>query len=403
MVTAPQPIAYLTCELKGRDFASRLLIASHIIKADFPVVVGQQWAIVGNIPTAPKGCVLFKSTNLVQSQLMAKSRAAGHVVVAADEEVLASAREDFARSTHPNVVDHCDVFLALSEPHREELIKAYPGLEPKITIAGNARVDILRDSRPARPKEAPYILFNTSFGIVNSIWGGRDEAISIWVGAGGHAPGLETKALVAERIVFEQAAMKETQGLLAWVLANTSLDVVVRPHPQERPELWSGISPHRVTVVAGSDAVPWMRHAVATIHSESTTGVEAAIMGAKVINLSPPGAWSNRLIVSDVNPTVATAVQAAEMIGTLLSKGEWPAPKADPFHMYPSGGAHKTAEAIMQTLPPPRFIPGIVWHRGKRSDIHRQKFTATLDEVHAQLDCVAVELDDSLFYLERKR
>jgi surface carbohydrate biosynthesis protein len=403
MVTAAQPIAYLTCELKGRDFASRLLIASHLMKADYPVVVGQQWAISGNFPSAPKGCVLFKSTNFVQALLMAKCKAAGHVVVAADEEVLASAREDFARSTHPDVAAQCDVFLALSEPHRDALITAYPDIAPKILVAGNARVDILRDSRPARLKDAPYVLFNTSFGIVNSIWGGTHEAASIWVRAGGHEPGPETKALVMERIAFEQAAMRQTQELLAWVLANTNLDIVVRPHPQERPELWSGISPHRVTVVAGSDAVPWMRHAVVTIHSESTTGVEAAIMGARVVNLSPPGAWSNRVIVSDVNPTVATAAQAAEMIGTLLSKDEWPAAKADPFHMYPSGGAQKTADAIIRTLPPPSFIPDLVWHRAKRADIHRQKFTATLDEVHAQLDCVAVELDDSLFYLERKR
>ena len=51
-------IAYLLCELKGRDLDSRLLIASHLLSAGIPAVVGQLWAIIANQDFTARGCYL---------------------------------------------------------------------------------------------------------------------------------------------------------------------------------------------------------------------------------------------------------------------------------------------------------------------------------------------------------
>jgi surface carbohydrate biosynthesis protein len=400
MAVADHPIAYLTCELKGRDFASRLLIASLLLDAGYAVVVGQQWSLSLNVPTAPRGCYLFKSSNFVQARFMGECKRAGHIVVVADEECLASSRIDVARSTHPDTFAHADAFLAINEVHRDAYVEAYPAAAPLISVVGNARVDILRNTRRPRPREREYVLINTSFGIINSMWGDAAHAAKVWVVSGGHAPGPETDALVRERIAFEEAALKETRDLIAWLLANTRLDIVIRPHPQELPGMWAALDAARISVVSGSDPMAWMRHAILTIHSESTTGVEAAIMGARVLNLSPPQAWNSRLIVSEVNPTAATAVEASALIEKLLADGTWPAAATDPTNAFPPGGARKTAEAIMRMLPPPGPLPPIHWSRLERGELQKKKFTADIEEVHAQLKCRAAELDDSIFFLE---
>ncbi len=400
MITAAHPIAYLTCELKGRDFASRLLIASYLLDAGYPVVVGQQWSLSFNLPKSPPGCYLFKSSNLVQATFMGRCKKAGHLVVVADEECLASSRGDVARSTHPDTFTYADAFLAINDFHREAYIEAYPAAAPLISVAGNARVDILRGTQAPRPRSSDYVLINTSFGIINSMWGSPASAAKVWIDSGGHLPGPETGALVRDRIAFEEAALAETRDLIDWLLANTHLDIVIRPHPQELSQLWTDRDPARVSIVAGSDPMPWMRHAILTVHSESTTGVEAAIMGVRVLNLSPPQAWNSRLIVSEVNPTVATASEAAYLITALLERGTWPTAQTDPASAFPPGGAKKTAAAILRMLPPPAELPPIHWVRFERSDVQKKKFTADIEEVHARLKCRAAVLDDSIFFLE---
>ncbi len=123
-------------------------------------------------------------------------------------------------------------------------------------------------------------------------------------------------------------------------------------------------------------------------------------MGVRVLNLSPPHAWNSRLIVSEVNPTVATAAEAAPLISALLARGTWPAAKTDPTSTFPPGGAKKTADAILRVLPPPGPVPPIQWTTFERTDVQKKKFTADIEEVHAQLKCRAAPLDDSIFFLE---
>jgi surface carbohydrate biosynthesis protein len=403
MPVAVAPIAYLTCELKGRDFPSRVLIASHLLAAGYPVIIGQQWAMWRNIQNAPKGCFLYKSTNMTQAEAMRRCQEAGHTVIAADEECLASSRPDIARSTHPNAIRYCDEFLALSETHRAVLIETYPEIESRISVAGNVRVDILRNARPPAPRGGTYVLINTSFGIINSIWGDVQAGAAVWINSGGHDAEAGATALIQERVAFEQASMQETRGVIDWLLANTDVDIVIRPHPQERPDMWLDIRPDRVSVVTGSDSMPWMRHALVTVHSESTTGVEAAIMGARAVNLSPPVPWSSRLIVSEVNPTVRAAREAAAMIQALMNGGAWPLPPTKATDLFPSGGTEKTVAAILRALPPPGPVGTMKWQRRERTDIERKKFSVGIDELRAALPCRAMELDDSLFYAEPAR
>jgi surface carbohydrate biosynthesis protein len=398
------PIAYLTCEIKGRDLPSRLLIASHLLKLGYTVVVGQQWGMIVNLAMAkaPKGAVLFKTANKIQGGLMANCAAAGHIVFASDEECLPAAVGDYARTTDPTAVDPCHLYLAINELHRDELVGAYPSLKNKIVVTGTARVDQLRGARTPRPKKEDYILFNTSFGIINSIWGTTQAAVDMWIGAGGHAPGPETTKLVDDRLDFEKAAWTETEALIDRILETTSIDLVIRPHPTERTDAWTDRygAERRVSVVPRSDPVAWMQHARLMIHSESSTGVEAAILGAKALNLSPIAAWSELLVVKDVNVTVKNAAEAQALVTALLNGNPWPATVRSTEHLFPEGGVAATATLLAAALPLPRSQSIDSWQSIQRTEVWKEKFTVSADEVAAHLPgCTIKTLDDSLFLL----
>ena len=74
-------VAYLCCELTARDLDSRLLIASHLLAAKVPVVVGQMWSIWANLREAPTGVALFSTANMVQAKEMALAKQYGHIVL----------------------------------------------------------------------------------------------------------------------------------------------------------------------------------------------------------------------------------------------------------------------------------------------------------------------------------
>lgn len=397
------PIAYLTCEIKGRDFPSRLEIAEHLLKQGFAVVVGQQWGMIVNLlfGALPKGCVLFKTSNKIQTDLMRQCRKMGNAVLASDEECLPASVEEYSRTTDPDIANSCDLFLAINAEHRDSLTASYPALRDKIVVTGTARVDVLRRMRP-RPRQNDYILVNTSFGTINSIWGDTQTAAAMWITAGGHPPGPETTLLVDTRIAFERAALVETCDLVDTILKTTHTDVIIRPHPGERATFWEDryASNRRVSIVARSDPALWAQHASLVVHNESTTGVEAAIIGTPALNLSPPSKWSDLLVVKDVNVTVPTAAAANTLIQALLNDGTWPSTERDIGRLFPSGGAERTAEVITSMLPPPELIRLPNWKHVQRTDVWKDKFTVSLSEIRALVkDCNVTELDDSVFLL----
>jgi surface carbohydrate biosynthesis protein len=399
------PVAYLTCEIKGRDLPSRLLIATHLLKLGYSVVIGQQWSMIVNLAMAdaPKGAVLFKTANKIQAGLMANCAAAGHIVIASDEEALPAAIEHYGRTIDPAAADACHLFLAINPPHRDALIGVAPKFRDRIVVTGTARVDVLQGATSQRPRTEDYLLINTSFGRINSVWGDGRAAVDMWISAGGLEPGPETTKLVESRLAFERRTLEETHRLIDHLLATTPIDIVIRPHPSERPELWReryGFR-ERVQIVPRSDPVPWMQHARVVIHSESSTGVEAAIMGVRALNFSPAAGWSERLIVNQVNVTARTAAEAEAVIARYVAGGPWPAAPQSTDSLFPSGGAAATAAILANALPAPGPHGITGWRRIDRTDLWKDKFTVSPEELRGLIGGARITvLDDSLFLLE---
>jgi surface carbohydrate biosynthesis protein len=412
ILAAAAPIVYLTCEIKGRDLESRLLIAAHLVKLGYYAVVGQYWGLGRSAGAALRGVYHFKTANNIQAVGMATVKGHGHKVVASDEEVLGSSEALAASTTDQAVFEHCDRYFAFNESHKRAILKAFPNADSRVIVTGSARGDLLRMAAYARPHARPYVLINTSFGLINSMWGDLEKAVGIYAtGMGWDLARPEDAAVMKARVEYEIASLRETNALLAWLASQRKYDVIVRPHPTERAELWEGVARghDHVHVRTASDPFAWTKHAALMIHSDSTLGTEVTLFDTPTLNLSPLEEWARRLITRDINFTVTSAVQAQEPISLLLADGS--GPLAAPFvtDVFPPNSAETTARELAKLLPKPGPLSGMPWAKTERHEKERAKFTVSPEEFRTAVARVlpiagspradVMDLDDSVVLL----
>lgn len=328
-----EPIAYLTVEVKHRELESRILIASRLLQAGYAVVLGQQWAVFTNADTLPPGVVLFKTVNDIQARNMANFRAHGHLVAATDEEVLICVEDVcFMLAFGPLAAANCDLFLAQSAMHRSAIERKFPELIGKTRVVGNPRVDLLSPAGRAAfaaeaaeigKKHGPYVLFNTNYGSINSIWNSLEEVTRIAANAGAFNPHDPKSVAEFEAMIeWERRNRVEMLPMMHWA-AQTLTDraIVIRPHPAERPEFWvtEFAKYPNVHIVPRSNPHPWIMAADAVVHTGCTTGLEASLLDKVAVNIMPSTHPVFDRLVNHINPTFARWQDAAAALESYLA------------------------------------------------------------------------------------
>jgi surface carbohydrate biosynthesis protein len=375
-------------------------------------VVGQYWSIANNARDGLRGVYHFKTANMIQAYAMRVCKTAGHMVVASDEEVLGWSEELIADTTDATTFKWCDRYFAFDETHKKALLRKFPAAADRIRVTGSARGDLLRSATYERPHEKRYVLFNTSFGLLNSIWGSLEAAVKIYAaGMRWDLSRPEHAAIMKSRIDYETSGLRETKALLTALLVQNKYDIVIRPHPSEKAELWQTlVEGHSgAHVVTASDPYQWTKHAALMIHSDSTLGVEVTSLGTPALNLSTQDEWAKRLVVRDINFTVRSAAEAVDPVYRLLKTGDGPLAAPYLVEVFPPNSAGRTAKEFLELLPPPERLPPMGWVRYKRTDREKEKFTVSAEEFRAAIDRVlplagvesaeVVDFDDSVVLL----
>ena len=372
-------------------------------------VVGQYWGLGRNAGPVLRGIYHFKTANKIQVDGMATVKGYGHGVVASDEEVLGSSEALAAHTTDTTVFDHCDKYFAFNQSHERALLKAFPKAFGRVTVTGSPRGDLLRAVIYERPQERPYVLLNTSFGLINSMWGDLDKAVGVYAtGMSWDLSRPDDAAVMKARVEYEIKALSETKALLAWLATQEKYDVVIRPHPTEKAELWQDLARGHVhvRVVTASDPFQWTKHAALMVHSDSTLGVEVTLFETPTLNLSPLDEWARRLITRDINFTARSLEEARDPISLLLADRR--GPLAAPFaaNVFPPNSAETTASELSKLLPKPARLSGMPWAKVERHEKERAKFTVSADEFRAAIARVfpiagnppaeVLDLDDSV-------
>ena len=333
-----EPIAYLALEIKQRELDSRVLIAAHLLKSGVAVVFGQQWGLFKNVDTLPPGVVLFKTVNNIQAQGMVDFRAAGHLVAATDEEVLVCTEDAcFLEVFSSTAAENCDLFFAQSEFHRDVVERHFPSLRGRTQTVGNSRVDFLsagrrksfdQDVKNLVKTYGPYVLFNTNYAQINSIWKNQNQVATIAAKAG--LLDINDPESVSEykaKWDWERRNRDEMVRLLQWAMDELpDENLILRPHPGEVPQFWSDKFGDcaRVHIIPRSNPHPWILGADMVVHTTCTTGLEAALMGRPVINLVPMSHPTFDFITTQINPTFKTWQDAAAAMATFFESGGGP-------------------------------------------------------------------------------
>lgn len=389
-------VAYLNCELKHRDLASRVLIAAHLLKRGIPVVVGQVWALVANGRAGRNlpGAYLFTTANKIQAKGMSWVKNTGHTVVASDEETLPQV--DPLLFVTNEAVSVCDRLLIDTPAHESALRDAYPNSIHKFVVTGPVRFETLRTIKIEKVLSDPYVLLNSGLGFINSVHGHSDRAVEM-LNRGTDAPEGEAKL----RLRFEEEAAKLMVTLVRWLARDHR--VVVRPHPSERADTWRDAVPE-AEVLEDAPPLPWIKGARIVIHCSSTTGLEAVALGVPALNLDPVHEWGKRHIISEINCTVTNLEDAQQALEPFLANGSGPiAEKMKTDLNFSTNGAENTAKVISETLAGADPLSGpFPWAMMERMPVDQKKFTVTKEEIIALMDgmdmrCAVHQLDDSVF------
>lgn len=334
-----QPVVYLPVEIEHRELPSRLLIAAHLLQAGYTVVIGGHWSLVTeqNQAAFPPGLYLFKSVNKIQGNAMASVLRHGHIAAANDEEALNFIEYNgYTLAFSENAAESCSLFFAQSDAHKRALEQRFPVLAGRVCVSGNPRIDLLASENRAAfesmddrvPSAQPYILFNTNYGTINSVWNDGQGVVAVAEAAGAFDGDRESKIAEFNAIVeWEKSNFQAMTMLIDWVARNMSgLNIVLRPHPAERSRHWekalAGFPNARI--IGRSDPHPWIIGAKLVVHTGCTTGLEAALLDRPAVNLLPRDHPMCDRIVTYANPTFRRWKDAATAIEDYLVRDEGP-------------------------------------------------------------------------------
>ena len=360
--------AYLLVENKGRELASRLLIAKALVDRGVQVAVGQRKALVLGLRGRSPGVVLEKGLNRIAGNAMRKLPEHTHAAI--DEEAFGLATFAQANREHDIEAPVAEVYV---NSHIADYREAYPGA----ALTGNPRADLcgmpslwMGEARRIRKAYGAFVLVNTSAGGINSNWGSLHAYIDVL-----HKVGwVKNVGDIASHIRDDAVAM-DLLVTFAIRAAERGLRVIVRPHPSENAETWKFLLGQDATILANGWHLPWLAAAQVTVHAGCTTGYEAALMGRPAIAIRTHRPVDAAFASNAINPAYSPE-QAVNMAQDIIAGAPYEAM---------SPGLCDAHERIAEHLAAMDQGPADIepFPDVDRNDYESAKMTATIEEVES--------------------
>jgi surface carbohydrate biosynthesis protein len=290
-------------ENQVRELDPKLLLACIAARQGFSSVIGSRRELEFQIDSYPRSIYLSKSMTRRSLIFFKIARKFGHDIVTWDEEALVHLPPEtyFSRRLHPEAIKLVSHLFAWGRDN-VALWRQYAHLPEGTPIhsTGNPRNDMLRpemhsfyeeEVQALRRRYGDFLLVNTNFNHVNAF--GPDMNLFQPVTKPGEPAKFGRAARGMSREYAQglwdhkQAVFKSFQRLLPKLdEAFPDLNIIVRPHPTERHDVYNEIASRcsRVKVTNEGNVVPWILATKAVLHNGCTTGVEAFVMGVPAIS-----------------------------------------------------------------------------------------------------------------------
>ncbi len=290
-------------ENQVRELDPKLLLACVAAQRGFSSVIGSRRELEFRIDSYPRSIYLSKSMTGRSLIFFRLAKKFDHEIVTWDEEALVHLPPEtyFSRRLHPEAIRQVSQLFAWGQDN-VELWHQYPQLPDNLPIhsVGNPRTDMLRpemqpfyedEVQALRDTYGDFLLINTNFNHVNAF--GPDMNLFQPVSNPDEIPKFGRAAKGMSREYAEDlwnhklAVFKDFQELIPKLeQAFPQLNIVVRPHPTERHDVYNKIAARcpRVHVTNQGNVVPWILATKAVLHNGCTTGIEAFVMGVPAIS-----------------------------------------------------------------------------------------------------------------------
>lgn len=328
-------LLYLPMEIASRELDSRLLIAALALSRGFEVVIGQKWLIERNVEAMPAGIYLSKTLTQRDAKVLARAKERGYLVAAIDEEMPGLVTQpDELRWMSDDAVDATDRIFIAGAHNSNSVRQRFPQARERVITATNPRWDLLRpgmrdfyerEAQELRDKYGRFILINTNLGFTNSEKGNAEDLINEQERLGKLSMADPKHVAFVNGILAMEAANRATILRLIDELPKRFPDrrIVLRPHPSERLDTWrEQVDGHAVVdVIRDGPAIPWILASDVLVHTNCTTGVEAAALDTPAICVLPTDTTTNNRYLSNrVNPVAHTVEEALAFVAEAENK-----------------------------------------------------------------------------------
>lgn len=294
-------VVFLPVETITRELDSRLLVALELSNRGYFVLVGNPGYLT-EIAAALKGGVFFDKDFGDHNPRHALLASETLRTCAIDEEGVNFISEDhyfyWRHLEGKKTLSSTSAIMAWGQAQYDMLSHWAGSQVEKVVMTGSARLDLLspefeefysEDVASLRMAYSKFVLVATSLPA-----GNYAEFYELDFVAHMERTGLglsEEKKIFLQEMADHQRKQLEsfTQLLLTLSAQFPDSNFVVRPHPSESLLSWRRRLGHlrNVHITREGSVVPWILASTALIHSGSTTGIEAFMLGKPVMSFGP--------------------------------------------------------------------------------------------------------------------
>lgn len=324
----------LPVETKAREFHAKLLLAAVAAEAGWDVLLGEQNAILAQLPVLQRGIYLDKSIAPTKTAHFRRLRAAGHRIVAWCEEGLVYRDRDayLRERISLDSLAEVDRFFCWGEVQREDVLSKVNGDGEKLVLAGNPRFDLLRpgcrdlfaaEAAELNRAHGDYILINTNFARYNH-FNGPDFLIDVLRQRGTLTTAEQEAFYTRWRDFLGELFHGFAEAMPALSKAFPDRTIVLRPHPSENHPRWAEMTRDlpNVRVIYQGNVVPWLMASPVLVHNSCTTGLESFLLDKPALAFRPATSETyDSYLPNAVSRPVWSADELIEAVRDALAAG----------------------------------------------------------------------------------
>ena len=291
-------ILFLPIEVMNREYKAKLLLANYFLQAGYSVVIGSIWHMDNLLADAEQCVYITKDFYKYRGDFLKTLHKKNHYVVGWDEEGLIYDTDEYYIGTQLNdeTLKSLDLIITWGERQKKTITKFLPSCEGKVFSLGNPRLDLLQKHIAEKIFGIEidyidkhfgndYILANSNFNVAT-----REDYDAVGMTMEINGATQKTVELVNRMDVLS----KSVASLFFQAVKHISehfpnKKIILRPHPAENIETLKIMFQNykNIFVMKNFAVNPWLVNASIIIHSGCTTGMEAVIMGKKVLSYQP--------------------------------------------------------------------------------------------------------------------